>query len=181
MKTKVLGRRLLDEVKTLVTPDTLLAWHRKLIAEKWTYSRKGPGRPRVTQEIADLVVAWQGKTTIGATTEYKARWPISVTSISTGLEDATTNDVAKKRMVKEQRMQWAHQGAHNLWQARKAALNGDLQSTFKRCCPSFTIHDSAANQVTETKAAAYIFYILPPLLYPFPFDVFARGTLVERK
>ncbi len=33
-KAKVLGRRLLDEIETLVTPDTLLAWHRKLIAEK---------------------------------------------------------------------------------------------------------------------------------------------------
>jgi len=56
VKAKVLGRRLLDELETLVTPDTLLAWHRKLIAKKWTYARKGPGRPRVTQEITDLVL-----------------------------------------------------------------------------------------------------------------------------
>ncbi len=53
---KVLGRRLLSEIETLVTRDSLLTWHRKLIAEKWTYSRKGPGRPRVTREIAELVV-----------------------------------------------------------------------------------------------------------------------------
>ncbi len=56
VKGKVLGRRLLDELETLVTPDTLLAWHRKLIAKKWTYARQGPGRPRVTQEITDLVL-----------------------------------------------------------------------------------------------------------------------------
>ena len=56
VKAKVLGRRLLDELETLVTPDTLLAWHRKLIAQKWTYARKGPGRPRVAQEITDLVL-----------------------------------------------------------------------------------------------------------------------------
>ena len=56
MKTKVVGRRLLDEIETLVTPDTLLAWHRKRIANKWTYARKGPGRPRVTQDIVDLVL-----------------------------------------------------------------------------------------------------------------------------
>ena len=55
-KAKVLGRQVLDEIETLVTPDTLLAWHRKLIAEKWTYPRKGLGRPRVTQEIIDLVI-----------------------------------------------------------------------------------------------------------------------------
>jgi transposase InsO family protein len=56
VKAKVLSRRLLDEIETLVTPDTLLAWHRKLIAKKWTYPRKGPGRPRITQEIIDLIL-----------------------------------------------------------------------------------------------------------------------------
>jgi transposase InsO family protein len=56
VKAKVLGRQLLDELETLVTPDTLLAWHRKLIAKKWTYARTGPGRPRVAQEITDLVL-----------------------------------------------------------------------------------------------------------------------------
>ena len=57
MKAKLLGRRLLDERETLVTSDTLLAWHRKLIAQKWTYARTGPGRPRLAQEIADLVLS----------------------------------------------------------------------------------------------------------------------------
>ena len=56
VKAKALGRKLLDELETLVTPDTLLAWHRKLIAQKWTYARQGPGRPRVAQEITDLVL-----------------------------------------------------------------------------------------------------------------------------
>jgi len=56
VKAKLLGRRGLDELETLVTPDTLLAWHRKLIAKKWTYTRKGAGRPRVAQEITDLVL-----------------------------------------------------------------------------------------------------------------------------
>ena len=56
VKAKVLGRRLLDELETLVTPDTLLTWRRKLIAQKWTYARSGPGRPRISQEITDLVL-----------------------------------------------------------------------------------------------------------------------------
>ena len=34
VKAKVLGRQALDKLETLVTPDTLLAWHRKLIAQK---------------------------------------------------------------------------------------------------------------------------------------------------
>jgi hypothetical protein len=33
-KAKGLGRKILSEVATIVTPETLLAWHRKLIAEK---------------------------------------------------------------------------------------------------------------------------------------------------
>ena len=56
VKAKVLGRRVLDELETLVTPDTLLAWHRRLIEKKRIYPRKGPGRPRVAQEIAELVL-----------------------------------------------------------------------------------------------------------------------------
>ena len=43
---------------TIVTPDTLLRWHRKLVAQKWDFSllRKGVGRPRTQEEIARLVV-----------------------------------------------------------------------------------------------------------------------------
>jgi transposase InsO family protein len=51
-----LGRRLLNRVATIVTPDTILRWHRRLIAEKWTYSRKRPGRPRTMKNIARLIV-----------------------------------------------------------------------------------------------------------------------------
>ena len=44
---KKLSWRLLHEVSTMVTPATLLAWHRRLIAEKYDGSkRRGPGRPR---------------------------------------------------------------------------------------------------------------------------------------
>ena len=34
-KAKGLGRKILSEVATIVTPETLLAWHRKLIAAKY--------------------------------------------------------------------------------------------------------------------------------------------------
>jgi len=56
-KAKVLGRKLSREVATLVTPETLLAWHRKLIANKYDgTSRPGPGRPKTADEIEALVV-----------------------------------------------------------------------------------------------------------------------------
>src|SRR5687768_17276962 len=49
-KAKGLGRKLLAEVASIVTPDTLLAWHRKLIAEKYDGSfNRAPGRPRTAE------------------------------------------------------------------------------------------------------------------------------------
>jgi putative transposase len=35
-----------------VTPSTLLRWHRDLIARRWTYKRKRPGRPSTRKDIA---------------------------------------------------------------------------------------------------------------------------------
>ena len=56
VKAKKLGRKALSEVASLVTPDTLLAWHRRLIARKYDGSqRRGPGRPRVMEQIRELV------------------------------------------------------------------------------------------------------------------------------
>src|SRR5438094_1690514 len=51
-----LGRRLLRQVATIVTPDTILRWHRRLIAQKWTFAPKRPGRPGTMKEIASLIV-----------------------------------------------------------------------------------------------------------------------------
>jgi putative transposase len=53
---KRLRRRILTQVATLVTPDTILRWHRQLIAQKWTYPTRRPGRPGVLKEIRRLVV-----------------------------------------------------------------------------------------------------------------------------
>ena len=39
----------------LVTPATLLAWHRRLITKKWTYPSR-PGRPRIDSELRELVI-----------------------------------------------------------------------------------------------------------------------------
>src|SRR5882672_8082566 len=56
-KAKKLGRKLLAEITTIVTPATLLAWHRKLIAQKYDGSSyRRPGRPRTAMEISNLVV-----------------------------------------------------------------------------------------------------------------------------
>src|SRR6478672_3969054 len=53
-----LGRKLLGEVATVARPDTILAWYRKLVARKFdgSKSRQGPGRPRITREVEQLIV-----------------------------------------------------------------------------------------------------------------------------
>ena len=55
---KILGRRRLAEIGTLFTPDTILRWHRMLVAQKWDYSqRRGTtGRPRTEPEMVELVL-----------------------------------------------------------------------------------------------------------------------------
>ena len=53
-----LGCKRLKEIATLVTPDTLMRWYQRLIAQKFDGSkhRQQCGRPRVTEEIEQLVV-----------------------------------------------------------------------------------------------------------------------------
>src|SRR5215472_12153964 len=57
MRAKGLRSKVLREMATIVTPETLLAWHRRLIAQKYDGSgKRGCGRPRKSAEIEDLVV-----------------------------------------------------------------------------------------------------------------------------
>src|SRR4051794_15797498 len=56
-KAKGLGRRALAAVATIVTPETLLAWHRKLIARKYDGAAGlGLGRPWTESQVESLVV-----------------------------------------------------------------------------------------------------------------------------
>src|SRR6059036_801240 len=56
-RAKKLSRKVLAQVATIVTPQTLLAWHRRLIAKKYGGSaNRTPGRPKTLAEISKLVV-----------------------------------------------------------------------------------------------------------------------------
>src|SRR6266446_6534383 len=51
-KAKAVGRKALLELETMVSPDTLLRWRRRLIAEKWNFvERRRPGRPEIMRHI----------------------------------------------------------------------------------------------------------------------------------
>lgn len=55
-KGKILGRRLLERVATIVTPDTIMRWHKRLIAAKWTFPNTRVGRPGIMKLIRSLIV-----------------------------------------------------------------------------------------------------------------------------
>jgi hypothetical protein len=56
-KAKRLGRQGLDRFASLVTSGTLLAWHRRLVAQKYDSSKvRKPGRPKTRAEIQELIL-----------------------------------------------------------------------------------------------------------------------------
>jgi len=61
------------EIATVVTPATLLAWHRKLIAQKYDGSaRRKPGRLATKKDLAARWFAWQKRITTGVTGGFRA-------------------------------------------------------------------------------------------------------------
>jgi len=56
-KAKAVGRKALLELDTIVSPDTLLRWHRRLVAQKWHFAeRRSAGRPGIMRHISELIV-----------------------------------------------------------------------------------------------------------------------------
>ena len=63
VKARALERKVLEQIAGIVTPDTLLRWFRTLVARKYDGSAKrGPGRPRMRDQIADQVVQMASNT-----------------------------------------------------------------------------------------------------------------------
>jgi len=53
---KAIGGKTLTEVARIITPDTILRWHRELVAKKHDGAkRRRPGRPRTAEVVVDLV------------------------------------------------------------------------------------------------------------------------------
>ncbi|WP_202919486.1 integrase [Saccharothrix deserti] len=62
----------------LVTPDTVLRWHRRLVARKWTYPNRN-GRPPVDEATVALIERMARETPTGATAGSRANCSRSAT------------------------------------------------------------------------------------------------------
>src|SRR6188472_919956 len=66
----------------LVSPRSLLRWHAQLVARRWTYPHRRPGRPPTASPIRALVLrcyGWPARILAGATEESTANWSASAT------------------------------------------------------------------------------------------------------
>jgi putative transposase len=56
----------------IVTPQTLLRWHRELVRRKWAQPRRSPGRPTVDLQVRQLVLRFARENPRWATPESRA-------------------------------------------------------------------------------------------------------------
>ena len=92
-----LGKQVLEEIATVVKPATIRAWHRSLIEHQGNCSQlcKAVGRPRMPQEIEDLVVrmarenrSWGYDRIVGA-----------LANLGSTISDQTIGNILKRRSI----------------------------------------------------------------------------------
>jgi putative transposase len=59
-KARAVGRKALLQLDTIVSPDTLLRWHRRLVAQKWNFvDRRGPGQASLRRAVREYIEHYQ--------------------------------------------------------------------------------------------------------------------------
>jgi len=104
---KRLGRKTLDQVACVAKPDTILAWYRKLIAQKFDGSKRRsyPGRPRIDPKLEALIIRMAQENSSGGTTALPVPWRISATTFLTRRWETCSNAMASLRQPSEAKIQ----------------------------------------------------------------------------
>jgi hypothetical protein len=90
-----MGRKALSEVATAALPDTILKWHRRLVACKFDGSRarRAPGRLPIGKEIEELIVRMA---------KENRSWSydrIVLTNLGHQVSDQTVGNVLRRRRL----------------------------------------------------------------------------------
>ncbi|MEZ6049641.1 MAG: integrase core domain-containing protein [Planctomycetaceae bacterium] len=97
VKGKVLGRKLLSEIGTIFTPDTILRWCRELLARKWDYSANNNlvGRPRIRQEIVELILRFSNENPMWGADRIQG----ALANVGYHITDTTIRNVLKSNSI----------------------------------------------------------------------------------
>lgn len=97
VKGKLLGRQILQEVANVVTPDTILRWHRELNAAKWNHSeqRKARGRPKIAAEVEELALRMARENPAWGFDHIQG----ALANLGHGLSDATVGNILRAQGI----------------------------------------------------------------------------------
>jgi transposase len=106
---KRVGTKALKDIAAIVTPETILAWYRRLVAKKYDGSKnRGPGRPRIDPEVENLIV---GMATANPSWGYD-RIVGALSNLGHGVCDETVGRVLRRHGIppaggRKPKMSWA--------------------------------------------------------------------------
>jgi len=108
-KAAVLGRRVLQRTATIVTPDTLMRWHKKFDAAKWTTKPGRVGRPRKPIDVRALVLrlarenaGWGALRIAGALRHEISRTTVRNILVEQGIPPAPERQTSWRQFLKAQ-------------------------------------------------------------------------------